>query len=266
MKIVCVDDERLLMEDTVALCQTLEQADDVKGFTKPADALRHLEEEGADVALLDIDMPGMSGIELGRAIRKRWPRMQIIFLTGYPQYALEAYEAHPSGYLLKPVKRDRLAAEIAYAASNVQTKRVGRIEARTFGNFDLLVDGRPMAFKQAKCKELLAYLIDRRGASVTRREAFSILWEDRQYDRPMQKQLDTIIRLLRATLTDNGIGEIFELQSAAMRIVPDGISCDAWRYLAGDRDAIGAFCGEYMSNYAWARMTEGYLDQRRPRI
>ena len=81
----------------------------------------------------------------------------------------------------------------------------------------------------------------------------------------MQKQLDTIIRLLRATLTEYGVGEIFELQSANMRIDPDRISCDAWRYMAGDRDAIHAFCGEYMSNYAWARVTEGYLDRRMPR-
>ena len=123
--------------------------------------------------------------------------------------------------------------------------------------------GRPVAFKQAKCKELLAYLIDRHGASVTRREAFAMLWEDRMYDRPMQKQLGTIIRLLRATLTENGIAEIFELKSAAMRIIPDHISCDAWRYLAGDQYAVRAYRGEYMSNYSWAIFTEGYLEQRK---
>ena len=263
MKIICVDDERLLMEDTVAMCQKLPQVEAAIGFTRSEDALRHLEGNRADVALLDIDMPGMSGLEMAKKLREKWPEMQIIFLTGFPQYALEAYEVHPSGYLLKPIKKDKLAAELAYAAAKPQRKESAHIEAHSFGNFDLLVDGRPVAFKQAKCKELLAYLIDRHGASVTRREAFAMLWEDRMYDRPMQKQLDTIIRLLRATLTENGIAEIFELKSAAMRIIPDHISCDAWRYLTGDQDAVRAFRGEYMSNYSWAIFTEGYLEQRK---
>ncbi len=265
MKVICVDDERLLMEDTVAMCRKLEQVDEAVGFTRPEEALRYLEGNRADAALLDIDMPGMNGLELAKKLREKCSEMQIIFLTGFPQYALEAYEVHPSGYLLKPVKKDRLAAELAYAAGSARQKQTDHIEAHTFGNFDLLVDGRPIAFKRAKCKELLAYLIDRHGANVTRREAFAVLWEDRMYDRPMQKQLDTLIRLLRSTLTDYGIGEIFELKSAAMRINPDLISCDAWRYLAGDQEAIRAYRGEYMNNYSWAIFTEGFLDQRMPK-
>ena len=259
MKVICVDDERLLMEDTVSLCQKIKQVETAIGFTRPEDALDHLEGNRADVALLDIDMPGMSGLEMAKILREKWPEMQIIFLTGFPQYALDAYEVHPSGYLLKPVKEEKLVSELAYAASKPQRKENAHIEAHTFGNFDLLVDGKPVAFKQAKCKELLAYLIDRHGASVTRREAFAVLWEDRMYDRPMQKQLDTIIRLLRVTLTENGIGDIFELKSAALRINPDLISCDAWRYFAGDQDAIRLYRGEYMSNYSWAAFTEGYM-------
>ena len=264
MKVICVDDERLLMEDTVALCLELDQVDEAKGFTRPAEALRWLEQERADVALLDIDMPGMTGLELAAAIREIWPDMPVIFLTGYSQYALEAYAVHPTSYLLKPVKKEKLASEIAYALAaspRSQRSRTCRIEARTFGNFDLLVDGKPVAFRQAKCKELLAYLIDRQGASVTRREAFAVLWEDRLYDRPMQKQFDVIIRSLRATLTDCGVGEIFVLQSAAMRVNPELLSCDAWRYLKGDREAARAFRGEYMSNYSWANLTESLISQ-----
>ena len=252
MKVLCVDDERLLMEDTVAMCRELKQVEEAVGFTKPQEALRYLTQKLADVALLDIDMPGMNGLELAKEIRAKWPQMQIIFLTGYSQYALDAYDVHPSCYLLKPVKKEKLASELVYAAAKLGPKKNDHIVARTFGNFDLLVDGTPVAFKQAKCKELLAYLIDRQGASVTRREAFAVLWEDRMYDRPMQKQLDTIIRLLRSTLTGYGIGEIFELKSAAMRINNDLISCDAWRYLEGDEEAMRAYRGEYMSNYSWS--------------
>ena len=261
MRVICVDDERLLAEDTAAMCRALDRVDEAVAFTRAKDALRFLEGARADVALLDIDMPGMSGMELAAIIREKWPDMAIIFLTGYSQYALDAFEMHASGYLLKPVGADKLAAELAHAA-RLRPPRTGRVEARTFGNFDLLVDGRPLTFRQAKCKELLAYLIDRRGASVTRREAFAVLWEDRLYDRPMQKQFDVIIRSLRATLTDSGVGEIFELGNAAMRVRPERLSCDAWRWLEGDREAADAFLGEYMSNYSWARQTESAMALR----
>ena len=61
----------------------------------------------------------------------------------------------------------------------------------------------------ARCKELLAYLVDRHGRNVTHAEAFGILWEDRMYDRPMQKQMDVIIRSMRTTLQEYGIDNTF---------------------------------------------------------
>ena len=259
MRVICVDDERLLMEDTVALCRALEVVDDAAGFTRPADALKWLETHRADAALLDINMPGMTGLELAAAIKARWPDTAVVFLTGYSQYALDAFEVYASGYLLKPVSREKLEASLIHAVPNDRRSNRSPVEARAFGNFDLLVHGRPVAFKQAKCKELLAYLIDRRGATVTRREVFAILWEDRLYDRPMQKQLDAILRSLRATLSELGVGEILEQQSGTVRVRPERIDCDAWRWLSGERDAANAYRGEYMSNYSWASFTEGVL-------
>lgn len=259
MRVICVDDERLLMEDTVALCLEIDGIDEAKGFTQPKEALRYLEHERVDAALLDIDMPGMNGIDLAAAIKEKWPDTAIFFLTGYPQYALDAFEVHANCYLLKPIKKQKLEAEFRYLIGNGQRKRDHRVEARAFGNFDLMVDGKPVAFKRAKSKELLAYLIDRRGASVTRREAFAVLWEDRAYDRLMQKQLDEIIRSLRATLADYGIDEIFEMQSGTLRVNPDFISCDAWRYLSGEKETSQTFHGEYMSNYSWASLTESRI-------
>ena len=120
-------------------------------------------------------------------------------------------------------------------------------------------DGELTAFRQAKCKELLAYLIDRQGGSVTRAEAFAILWEDWMYDRGMQKQFDVIIRSLRDTLEEYGVGEILEMKKGALRIRPELISCDAWRFFKGDTDAVNAFRGEYMSAYALGSHTAGLV-------
>lgn len=262
MRAICVDDEKLLMEDTVCQLAELPQIDEAKGFTRAADALDWLEGHGADLALLDIDMPGMNGMELAAVIKTRWPNTAIVFLTGYPQYALDAFELRASGYILKPAARERLEEEIAYVLAGKRERSGGRVVMRTFGNFDCFVDGKPLVFRQAKCKELLAYLVDRRGSSVTRGEAFAILWEDRLYDRSMQKQLDVIIRSLRATLQENGIAAVLEMESGTLRIDPDRVQCDLYRFLRGESDAIAAYRGEYMSGYAWAELTEGYLTRK----
>ena len=259
MKIICVDDEHLALQDVLVQCRSIPEVEQADGFSSGEQALEWLAVHEADIALLDIDMPGMDGIELAIRIREMSPGTAVIFLTAYSQYAVQAFSLHASGYLMKPVDREKLAAEFAHAKSPGTTPGKARIEARTFGGFDLFADGKPVAFRKAKCKELLAFLIDRQGSSVTRAEAFTALWEDRAYDRPMQKQFDTVIRLLRETLREHGIDEIFTMKSGTMRIVPEKIACDAYRLFSGDADAVNSYHGSYMSSYSWASITEGYL-------
>lgn len=158
MKIICVDDEELLVEDAVATCLELPQINEAIGFSNPDEALGWLENHSADIALLDIDMPSMSGIELAAKIKALRPEVAVIFLTGYSQYALDAFNVHASGYLLKPITKERLAKEIAYVASVRPIKASERVVVRTFGNFDVFVDDKLLTFKLARCKELLAYL------------------------------------------------------------------------------------------------------------
>ena len=260
MKIICVDDEHIVLNHTVTLCKALESKPEVIGFTKAKEALSHVKEQGADIAILDIDMPDMNGLTLATKIKEVCPDSSIIFLTGFSHYAADAFKMHASGYLLKPVSSEDIQNEIDYALSHKAVNMPeAHIAARTFGEFDLLIDGTPVAFSRSKAKELLAFLIDRNGAMITRAFAFAALYEDEPYDRPMQKQFDVIIRSLKDTLKENGISEIFEMKSGAMRVVPEKVDCDLYRLLKGDAAAVNAYRGEYMSSYPWAMLTEAYL-------
>lgn len=261
MTAICVDDEPLVLQLTLSLFRDLPGFQEVEGFAGPLEALDWLENHTPDIALLDIDMPGMNGLELARRIRDMHPDTAIIFLTGYSEYALDAFQLHASGYLMKPINREKLASEVEYALSGRNRVKASNVFAKTFGNFDLLVDGRPLVFKRSKSKELLAYLVDRHGGNVSRPEAFAVLWEDTFYDRAMQKQMDVVIRSLRSTLEEAGVGEIFEIQSGWMRILPERMDSDLFRFLDGNREAIQEYRGEYMSAYSWASQTEAYLDR-----
>ena len=258
---VCVDDEVQVLKHIVSSCRKISLLDEVQGFGRAAEALGYISENPVDLLLLDIDMPDMDGLSLAKRIRELNPRIPIIFVTAFSQYALDAYEVHPTGYLLKPFDQAQLAKEVEYALSVRESQKPSRIVVQTFGNFEILVNGQTLDFRRSKAKELLAYLIDRRGAGVSRKEAFSTLWEDRVYDAPMQKQVDVVIRSLRETLQKYGIGELFELKNRNLRIRPEMLECDVYRFLSGDEETINTYFGEYMSQYAWASDMEAQLSR-----
>lgn len=261
MNAICVDDEAQVLKHTVTACQKMRLLDDVRGFTQPREALDWVEDNPVDLALLDIDMPDMSGLELGEKLQRINPKISIIFITAFSQYALDAYSVHPISYLLKPFDQARLRKEIEYALSVRAADKPAHIVAQTFGHFEILVDGKTLDFRRSKSKELLAYLVDRRGAGVTRQDAFAALWEDRLYDISMQKQMDVVIRSLRDTLQKYGIGDLFELKNRNLRILPELIDCDVYRFLEGDEEAVNSYFGEYMSQYTWAIEREAQLSQ-----
>jgi two-component SAPR family response regulator len=252
------DDEALIAQGMKRAIDRLELFE-VITVSNGLEAYDRIRSGGIDAMLLDINMPDMNGLELAGEIRRLHPQTAVIFITAFRQYALEAYAVHPSAYLLKPFDPMLLQQELEYALLSKQACRSSRICVRTFGHFEILLDGRALDFRRSKSKELLAYLVDRRGAGVTRHDAFATLWEDRQYDISMQKQLDVVIRSLRDTLQAYGIGSLFELRSRNLRVLPDMMDCDLYRFLDGDEKTVNAYCGEYMSQYTWARDTEAHL-------
>jgi len=261
MNIICVDDEPYAAEYTVRQCRQLPQAEEVRGFVHTREALDYAKDHPVDLAILDINMPETDGIALAIQIKQLRPQAAVLFLTAYREYAFDAYSAHPSGYLLKPVSQEELAEEIRQIFAEEDPSPAPRIRVRTFGEFDLLVDGKTIVFARAKSKELFAYLIDRQGGNVTRSAAFAALFEDEPYTRDRQKYMDVIIRSMRLTLETCGAGEILELNRGGLRIRPEKMDCDAYRFFSGDERTIKSYQGEYMSAYSWASIKEAYMDR-----
>jgi two-component system response regulator AlgR len=116
MNLLIVDDEapardrlRRLLEE-IGDCQTIAEAGNGE------EALAYCSDQPPDVVLLDVRMPGLSGIEVARHIDTLQDPPAVIFTTAYDQYAVEAFETEAVGYLLKPVRKEKLAYALRHAA------------------------------------------------------------------------------------------------------------------------------------------------------
>ena len=263
MRVLCVDDALPIMEDIVSMCRKLPQITSVTGFTRPRDAMEWMETHPVDLALFDIDMPEINGLMLAEKLKHCHPDAAVIFLTAFQQYAVQAVKLRASGYLLKPVGLEELREEVDYACSRKKARPSSHITVQTFGNFEIFVDGETLAFHRSKSKELLAYLVDRSGNGVSRAWIFATLWEDGLYDHSKQKYLDVIIRSLRDTLREAGIEEILEIKGGFLRVRPELLDCDLYRFLKNDPAAVNSYRGEYMEEYSWAVLNTEALASRR---
>lgn len=141
-----------------------------------------------------------------------------------------------------------------------------RVVVQTFGNFQVFVDDAPVKFSRKKSEELLAFLIDRRGAGVTNAEIASILFEDKEYNRSVKNQVQTIISQLVKTLREYGVEDILVRQWNSLAVSPKKVKCDYFDFLNGKENDMMRFSGEYMSNYSWAEYTNGYLLQQKNKL
>ena len=271
MLIYAIDDEpRLLRALHKAIVKAEPQAE-VMDFSLAVEAVRAIEAGGPcpDIVFSDIRMPQMDGLALAARLKTLAPRAKVVFVTGYEEYSLDAYRLHASGYVTKPVEVARVREEIENAMPDraaAPTPRAKRIEIKTFGNFEILVDGETLSFRRAKSKELLAYLVDQQGQGVSRSEIHTALWEEGDYDLSRQKYLDVIIRSLRDTLAAYGVEDILELKSGFLRVRPERLDCDLYSFLKGDPAAVNAYRGRYMNNYSWAVLGEAKLTRLRNEI
>lgn len=112
LRTLIVDDEPAAVRRLVRLCEALPSVAVVATAGDGADALEVLERVGVDLILLDIEMPGMSGLALAERLAGRVPAPAIVFVTAFERFAIAAFAVDAIGYLLKPVDPDLLRATI----------------------------------------------------------------------------------------------------------------------------------------------------------
>lgn len=253
MRIICVDDEPLALE---MLTQAIEEAipdADLHPFRKQSELLDDARENGCDIAFLDIHMRGMNGVELAKNLKQINPKMNIIFVTGYDEYTGDAMRLHASGYILKPVTKEKIEEEISDLRFPIVPKNDALLKVQCFGNFDVFTpDGTPVHFERSKSKEVFAYLVHRHGSSCTIKEIAAALFEDMPYDSKQQSYIQKIISAMMKSLKKVGAAKAVNKSYNSLSVNVSTLDCDYYRFAELDAGAVNAYQSEYMSQYYWA--------------
>lgn len=172
MKVLIVDDEHLARDRLSRMLATLDDVTVVGEAANGLQAVKLAAELQPEIVLMDIRMPGMDGLEAAQHLAGFEEPPAVIFCTAYEEHALEAFDMQAVGYLLKPVRKEKLADALGksqrvnkaqlVALSEDDTPRRTHISARTRRGVELIpIDA--IAFFQADQK----YVTVRHGNSET---------------------------------------------------------------------------------------------------
>lgn len=206
------------------------------------DALAAFRNIHPDIWFLDIEMPGMSGLELAANIHEVEPDALIVFTTAYDQYAVAAFEHEALDYLLKPIEMERLSRTIERLTKEknrptepvvVKTDNTDKLFVQLLGTFRVAItNGKTMMWRTAKEKELFAYLLLTNPATsaVHRDRIIEKLWPDEPYEKA-KIYLHTCVSLLRKNLRNMGIEHLLRYKSEHYILDKERIRADVYDFL-----------------------------------
>ena len=246
MIILLVDDEKLQLTRLEESVKSVLPTADIVSYTNPVLALNENKKQKIDIAFLDIEMPGLNGIQLAKSLKGINPKINIVFVTAFNRFALDAMKIHASGFVTKPVNEEKVFEEINGLRYPVELTPTKKLQIKCFGNFEVFHNGQPLKFTYSKSKELFAYLVDREGSAININELNAVLWEEDH-----TSYLRNLISDIQKTLAAIGASDVFIKRHNECYIDTTKVDCDAYEYKNNNPEAIRMYRGEYMYQYSW---------------
>lgn len=245
----------------------------IAGYASTKDLFASDNLKDADIAVLDYNCMNEDGLNAVQALRRANRDLDIFIMSSDDRSVNKGFRIHPGGFLSKSLSEETVRNEfsrlgqlrvkedaLSPSPMSSSSSPVMGIKIRCFGSFEAFLDGTPIHFRYQKTKELLAYLIDRRGAMCTNRELEAYLWSEssdsgKRHYAYLLKIKEELIRIFK----DAGYEDVLIRRRGNIAINPDLVDCDYYRCLKGSRDPEDQFRGEYMRQYSWGEYTLGYL-------
>lgn len=220
MNVILIDDEQIALEYFQLQLKDIEDVHVLGAYVNPEEAMGVILNEDVDVVFLDIHMPGEDGVSLARRILEQRPEIEIVFVTAFEQYAVHAFDLNAIDYVVKPVKRKRLAETIKRIQSKLegtqketasQEKDVLRIQmCQQFHIEPMRASARTIRWRTARVKELFLLFLQNREQVVYKDTILETIWPEMDLERA-SAQLYTTVYHIRHVL--KAFDEHFKLKN-----------------------------------------------------
>jgi len=274
MRIAAVDDEIHTLKRFERMIQNYEDIELCGLFESGEQLLTYLKDHPLEVVFLDIEMPEMNGLVLAQQILDKNNNIEIVFITAFNQYAVEAFEVQAIDYVMKPLKKERLEKTLSRLLKTKGTvAKPSKPFIQCFGDFEVFINGEAMVWKNTKAKEILAFLIHKNGVSVNWEKIADVVWPDYDFEKA-HTNFHANTYLLRKRLAKEGISQILEAGRGNYRIVKSELDCDLYQLetrirnkLINSKEDVQLFeklvQKGYMeeSGYSWAQPKAAELEE-----
>lgn len=242
LRVVLVEDEVPNLELMKIIIGKNEHLNIVGAFTSSRDALKSIATLKPQVVFLDVEMPEMNGIELAKEIVKCDENIQVVFVTAYNQYAIDAFKVSAVNYILKPITEEALRETTERLLKNHSLLSNAPDINRGYkifwlGSFNIYGGSKKISVKWTtnKVEELFAYFIYHKGNSIDKWRICDVLWPDKLPEKAEHNLHSTIYRL-KNDLKALGLENVISYKQGAYRVELDNLYCDALEFERGIND------------------------------
>ncbi|KPV59297.1 histidine kinase [Paenibacillus sp. A3] len=280
MKAILVDDEQLaLIGLKKAIEREANEVEIVATYSHSTEVMAGVLAHRPDVVFLDIHMPDINGLNLGKQIQATAPGTEIVFVTGYDQYAVQAFELYALDYIVKPLQKERLRQTILRIKEKLAIRRTKKTQDTNspmiccFNQIQFKLpgmDAQNVKWRTSKAQELFAYLLHHRDRTINRSVLLELLWPELEETKAAQ-HLYTTIYHVRQTLKNSNMDTV-SINSGNLEagykldLGEAGVDTEEWEYAmrqlgvldAGTVDAyeyvLNLYKGDYLGkyDYLWA--------------
>lgn len=275
IRVIIMDDEPLSLLNMEKKLNEFNFIKVVKVFSNATELLNDEQTLDFQVAFLDVEMPGLNGLEIAKILTTRNPNVHIVFTTAHRDYAVQAFELQSIDYLLKPISLSRLEMTIERIQERTQLKNsqlasaqpvTPSLNIQCFGGFTVYHDNKVVHWRTIKTKELFAFLFSNLHIQVHRDIILDTIWAETEYQKA-RVQLHTTVSYLRTTLNSLGYKNVLNYANECYILQLNDFQCDVFELgqLLKNTEELGrldieraeAFVqnhqGEYMetTDYPW---------------
>lgn len=228
IRIAAVDDEIHILERFERMVDNIPGIHLAGVFETGEQFIHFLDTDSVDVVFMDIEMSGINGLSLCQSVLEHNENIDVVFVTAYNNYAISAFEVNAIDYVMKPLTEERLhkiIKKILKRKNKDISDNMPRIQC--FGSFELFVNGESVTWKNSKAKEILAYLVYKKGEPVNWEKIADAVWPDYDTDKA-HTNFHATTYLLRKRLIELDVMQIIDFKRGNYRIVKEQITCDAY--------------------------------------